>query len=388
MQNFTFWNPTKIIFGEGTIQQIGEESKKFGKKVLFVYGKSSIKASGVYDKAVNSLKEAGLEIVEFSGVQSNPVLSHLREGIALAKREQVDAIVAVGGGSVLDESKAIAAGAQTDGDVWDFFLKKATVEDALPVLTILTLAATGSEMNPTGVVTNELTRMKTGISAPPLFPKVSILDPTATYSVPQNYTAYGAVDAISHILEGYFTGSDDWTPIQDRFVEGLVLSVMASVEKCLENPEDYQGRATLMWAATLALNGLPVAGIGKFMFPNHLIEHSLSALYNIAHGAGLSIVIPGWMKYASSRNSPKKFAQFAERIFGIQEASPESTAEKGIAALQAWFEKIGSPTTLAAGKIPEEEIGKIAENAAELALVWGIPVYTHAVIEDILRLCK
>ena len=388
MQNFTFWNPTKIVFGEGMIQQIGEESKKYGKKVLLVYGRSSVKKSGVYDKAVDSLKEAGLKIVEFSGVQSNPVLSHLREGIALAKQEQVDAIVAVGGGSVLDESKAIAAGAKTDGDVWDFFIGKASVEDALPVLTIITLAATGSEMNPTGVVTNEDTQMKTSISAPPLFPKVSILDPTATYSVPKSYTAYGAVDAISHIIEGYFTGSDDWTPIQDRLVEGLVLAVMESAEKCLENPEDYQGRATLMWSATLALNGLPVSGIGDFMFPNHLIEHSLSALYDIAHGAGLAIVMPGWMKYYAAKNSPKKFAQFAERIFGIKEDSPEKAAEKGIEALKAWFEKIGAPTTLSAGNIPEEEIGKIAENAAALAVVWGIPVYTKEVIEDVLRLCK
>jgi alcohol dehydrogenase YqhD (iron-dependent ADH family) len=289
---------------------------------------------------------------------------------------------------VLDESKAIAAGAKTDGDVWDFFVGKATVQDALPLLTILTLAATGSEMNPTGVVTNEKTQMKTAISAPPLFPKVSILDPMTTYTVPKTYTAYGAVDAISHVIEGYFTGTDTWTPIQDRLVEGLIKSIMESMEKCLENPEDYQGRATLMWAATLALNGLPVAGIGDYMFPNHLIEHSLSALYDIAHGAGLSIVIPGWMTYYVSENTPEKFAQFAERIFGVQEDSPEKAAEKGIEALKAWFEKIGSPTTLSAGNIPEEDLEKIAENAANLAIVWKLPDYTKDVIIKVLTFCK
>lgn len=388
MQNFTFQNPTKIIFGQETIPQLGAETKLFGKKVLLVYGKTSIKTSGVYDQVVKSLQSAGLEIVEFSGVQPNPVLSHLQEGIALAKQEQVDVIVAAGGGSVLDEAKAIAAGAKTDGNVWDFFIKKTTVQSALPVLTVLTLAATGSEMNPTCVVTNEETQMKTGLSSPALFPKVSILDPTATYSVPSTYTAYGAVDAIAHSIEGYFTGEDPWTPIQDRLVEGLVTSVMESMEKCQVNPKDYQGRATLMWAASLALNGLPVAGIGSFMMPNHLIEHSLSALYDIAHGAGLSIVIPGWMTYYASTHSPAKFVQFAERVFGIQAATPEKTAEQGIAALKAWFEKVGSPTSLAAADIPAADIDRIAANAAELAVVWGLPEYTQPVVADVLKRCQ
>jgi alcohol dehydrogenase YqhD (iron-dependent ADH family) len=387
MQNFTFWNPTKIIFGEGTIPQIGSETKQFGKNAMLVYGKGSIKNRGIYDNVVNSLRKANLEIVEFSGVQSNPIISHVKQGITLAKQEHVDVIVAVGGGSVLDESKAIAAGSKTEGDVWDFYTEKATVQDALPMLAVLTLAATGSEMNLTSVITKEETQQKFNLRSPFIFPKVSILDPTATYTVPKTYTAYGGVDAISHVIEGYFTGEDSWTPIQDRYVEGLIRTIMESTERCLENPEDYQGRATMMWAATLALNGFPVAGIGKHGFPNHMIEHSLSAIYDVPHGAGLSIVIPGWMKYAS-RKSPAKFAQFAKRVFEIQEDVPEKAAEKGIEALKAWFEKIKSPTSLSAGNIPEEDIERIAENALMLAKKWKLSEYTKEVIAEILRLCK
>lgn len=388
MQNFTFWNPTKIIFGEGTISQIGDEAKKFGKKALLVYGKSSVKTTGVYDTVVNSLQEAGLDVVEFSGVHSNPVLSHLREGIALAKHEQVEVVLAVGGGSVIDEAKAIAAGAKTDRDIWEFFLESTTsLQEALPLITVLTLAATGSEMNPAAVITNEETRQKFNIRTPAIFPKVSILDPTATYTVPRTYTAYGAIDAISHVIEGYFTGSDSWTPIQDRLVEGLVKTIMESAEKILKDPEDYQGRATMMWAATLALNGLPVAGIGGYGFPNHMIEHSLSALYDIPHGAGLSIVMPGWMTYASQK-SPAKFAQFARRVFDIHEDAPEKAAAKGIDALKAWFGKIGGPTSLSAGHIPPEDIETIAENAVMLARKWNLTEYTEEVIAEVLRLCQ
>ncbi len=388
MQNFMFWNPTRIVFGEGTIAQVGDETRAFGKKALLVSGRSSIKTSGIYDVVSNSLRDTGIEVVEFSGVQSNPVLSHLRQGIALAKREQVEVVIAVGGGSVIDEAKAIAAGAKTDRDIWEFFLESTTsLQEALPVVTVLTLAATGSEMNPAAVITNEATRQKFNIRTPAIFPKVSILDPTATYTVPKTYTAYGAIDAISHVLEGYCTGTDSWTPIQDRLVEGLIQAIMESTERILKTPDDYQGRATMMWAAALALNGLPVAGIGGYGFPNHMIEHSLSAIYNIPHGAGLSIVMPGWMTYAS-RKSPAKFAQFAERVFGIHETSPEASAAKGIDALKAWFEKLGAPTSLSAGNIPETDIDMIAENAVVLAQKWKLTGYTQDVIADVLRLCQ
>ncbi|GAK58049.1 iron-containing alcohol dehydrogenase [Candidatus Vecturithrix granuli] len=387
MKNFEFWNPTKIIFGQDTISQIGQEAQKFGKKALLVYGKSSIKQNGVYDKVLKSLRAAQLEVVEFSGVKSNPVLSHVQKGIAYAKQKQVDLIVTVGGGSVIDTGKAIAAGAKTDRDVWDFYIYQATIEDALPVLAVLTLAATGSEMNFTSVLTNEATQQKYAIDTPWIFPKVSILDPTTTYSVPKNYTAYGAIDIISHATEGYFTCEDTWTPIQDRFTEGLVKTVMECTETLLKTPTDYQARATIMWASTLALNGLLTAGIGYYEFPTHMIEHSLSSMYDIAHGAGLSIVTPGWMKYMCQQ-SPTRFAQFAKRIFGIHEDSTAKTAEKGIEMLKAWFEKIGGPTTLSAGNIPAEEIPQIAANAEQAAILWKLKGYTQEVIIEILNLCR
>ena len=388
MQNFTFWNPTKIIFGTGTIPQIGVETKKYGHKALLVYGKNSIKHNGVYDQIVTALRQAGVEIVEFAGVKSNPVLSHVKAGIALAKQAQVDVLVAAGGGSVIDATKAIAAGVRDDGELWDFFSGARQVADALPLLTVLTLAATGSEMNSGGVVTNEATKQKFNIGSPLLFPKVSILDPTTTFSVPPTYTAYGAVDAISHLIEGYFTSQDTWTPIQDRYVESLIKAIMESADRVMANPTDYQGRATLMWAATLALNGLPPAGIGPFGFPNHMIEHSLSALYDLAHGAGLAIVIPGWMQYAARRN-PAKFAQFAQRVFHFVSAdSPEMTAAKGIEALKAWFRKLGCPVTLAAAEIPAADIEQIAENATMLAKKWGLTDYTQAEIVNVLTFCQ
>ncbi len=387
MENFIFHNPTRIVFGEGVIDQVGEQTRPHGGKVLLVYGRNSIKANGIYDRITTSLVGAGLEIVEFSGVKPNPVLSHLRQGIELAKKERPDCLVAVGGGSVLDEAKAIAAGAVTDIDVWDFFTGKATIEKALPLVTVLTVAATGSEMNPTGVVTNEETLQKFEISAPPLYPRTSLLDPTVLYTLSSDYTAYSCVDVISHVIEAYFTAETRHTPIQDRLVENIIVSVMESCETCLEDPHSYQGRATFMWAATLALNGLPVAGVGSFSFPNHMIEHSLSAIYDIAHGAGLAIVIPGWMSYTAEK-SPEKFARFGREIFGIQGNSETQLAHEAIQRLKSWFAKIGAPVSLEEAGIPASDIPAIAENASMLARKWGLDAYTVDEIATVLNHCK
>lgn len=386
MQPFVFHNPTKIVFGAQTITKVGKSTASYGTKALLVYGQNSIKRSGVYDQVTASLQAAGVSWVEHAGVKSNPVLSHVRAGVALAKAEQVDVVVAVGGGSVLDESKAIAAGAKSEGDVWDFFINAAQVEQALPLVTVLTLAATGSEMNSGGVVTNEETKQKFNIGSPLLFPKVSILDPCLTYSVPADYTAYSAVDAISHLIEGYFTSEDRATPLQDRFVEGLIKTIIESTEQILEQPDHADARATMMWSATWALNGLSTAGIGVYGFPNHMIEHSLSALYDVAHGAGLSIVMPGWMSYKAEQQ-PAKFAQFASRVFGCSGGSEQERALYAAEKLKDWFRKIGSPVTLAEAQIPEQDIPAIADNATMLAQKWGLKDYTSEVIAEILKRC-
>ena len=386
MQNFVFHNPTKILFGRNTIPLIGDETVIFGKKVLLVYGKDSIRKNGLHGQILHSLTTAGAEITEHGGVQSNPLLSHVKQGIEKARENHCEVVCAVGGGSVIDEAKAICAGATVLHDVWKFFTGKKSVRAPLPLTTVLTLAASGSEMNSGMVITNDQTSQKFGFANKQLYPKTSILDPAVTCTVPPDYTAYGAVDAVAHVLEFYFTTEDPHTPVQDRLMEGLVINAMESCNSVLAAPNDYQARADLMWTATLALNGLTAAGLGKVGFPMHMIEHSLSAFYNIPHGAGLSAVIPGWMRHHLKPQS-KRFARFAERVFDIRTGSETERAQAGIRALITWFEKIRTPTSLTALGIAESEFRKIAENAVTLAKVWRMRDYDSKRIEAILRSC-
>lgn len=385
MQNFVLHNPTTVIFGTETVEQVGKETAQFGKKALLVYGKDSIRKYGLYDKIKKSLTGQGVEVVDHGGVQSNPVLSHVREGIAVAKKNNIDVIVAVGGGSVIDSAKAISAGAVVEHDVWKFFKGKKSIKSTLPLTCVLTLAAAGSEMNGGMVITNEETQEKFGTGNKYLNPNVSILDPAITYTVPPDYTAYGAVDAIAHILEFYFTTADTSTPVQDRFMEGLVINIMESCDRTLKNPRDYQGRADLMWCATLALNGWTAAGLGMVGFPMHMIEHSLSALYNVPHGAGLSVVMPGWMRYQTNL-CPDKFAQFGKRVFDLKGEKTE-VAQQGISMLEAWFSSVKSPTRLAELSISPHDIPAIVNNALSLAKIWRLKDYNQEIIEQILEDC-
>ena len=379
MFDFVFHNPTKIVFGRKQEESIGEELKSTGmRKVLFIYGQNSIKRSGLFDRIAASLKRNGVGYVEFGGVVSNPVISHTRQGVELAKREEVDAVLAVGGGSVLDEGKAIAVGAMAADDVWNYFTGK-EVAKALPVFTVITLAATGSEMNGNAVVTNEATKQKYNISSLLVYPRVSILNPELTCTVPLNYSAYGAVDAIAHVIEGYFTRKAG-SQLQDRLVESIIKTVIETNNVIMKEPDNYDARAEFMWAATLALNGLTTAGLKEYCFPNHMIEHSLSAIYNIAHGAGLAIVMPAWMKWYSAK-APARFERFAREVFGVEGAAA------GINALEEWFASIHAPIRLKDVNIPADDIGMIAENAAALATLWGIGgIYNKEVIADILQL--
>ena len=386
MQNFVFHNPTKILFGRNTVPSIGDETLLLGDRVLLVYGTGSIKKNGLYEQVIQSLSTAGVAITEHGGVQSNPLLSHVNKGIQLAKEHKCNVVCAVGGGSVIDEAKAICAGATVQHDVWKFFTGKKSIKSSLPLTTILTLAASGSEMNSGMVITNDTTSQKFGFGNKQLYPKTSILDPTLTCTVPPDYTAYGAVDALAHVLEFYFTTEDPHTPVQDRLMEGLVINAIESCDRVLANLDDYEARADLMWTATLALNGLTGAGLGKVGFPMHMIEHSLSAFYNVPHGAGLSAVIPGWMYYHAEQ-APERFAQFAERVFGIVTGNSKEKADKGIGALETWFQKVHSPTTITALNIPKTDIPRIAENAVSLAKVWRMRDYDEDKIEAILTNC-
>ena len=385
MENFVLENPTKIIFGRDTITEIGKETITFGDRVLLVYGQQSCKSSGLYDTIYRSLNEAGiLTIIDHGGVKSNPTLHHVRQGIRLTKEHNISAILAVGGGSVIDSGKAISAGALVDHDVWKFFTGKKGIQQCLPVNTVLTIPASASEMNGGMVITDEERGFKLGVGNKKLCPKVSILDPTVTYTVPKTYTAYGAIDAIGHLLEFYCT-SHSPAPIQERFMEGLLITIMESCDIALHSPCDYQARANLMWCATMALNGWTAAGLGRVGFPMHMIEHSLSALYNVPHGAGLSVIIPAWLTWESTRN-PHKIGQLAQRVFNISSGSPSEKAARGIDLLRQWFTKVNSPTTLAMLEIPNEAISKIALNSLKQAKIWRLREYTQEIIEEILEL--
>ncbi len=386
MQNFVLHNQTKIIFGKNTIPTIGAETAALGKKILLVFGQKSIKDNGIFELVLNSLKTAGVSVIEHGGVKSNPVLSHVRDGIALAKNNQVEAVLAVGGGSVIDSAKAIAAGAVVNHDVWKFFTGKKSIKNTLPVACILTLAAAGSEMNGGMVITNEETEQKFGTGNRHLNPVVSILDPEATYSVPPNYTAYGAIDAIAHILEFYFTKEDPFTPVQDRFMEGLLINIMESCDRAISAPRDYNARADLMWCATMALNGWTAAGLGRVGFPMHMIEHSLSALYDVPHGAGLSVIMPAWMEHEFPEIEAR-LAQFATRVFMMENTDRAERARQGIRLLKEWFRKSGAPTTLSEIGIAAADIPAIAQNAIALAGIWRLQGYDRKKIEAILILC-
>jgi len=379
MKNFEFFNPTRIVFGRGTENKIGEILQKDKiKKVLFVYGKESIKKIGLYDRVVRALKDKGIEFIEHSGVKPNPVLSHTKEGIEKEKAEKVNAILAVGGGSVIDEGKTIAVGAKSRKDIWVYFKRGDEIKSALPVYTILTLAATGTEMNGFAVITNEETQEKLSIASEHIFPKVSILNPELTFTVSSQYQAYAATDVIAHVIEHYFSGSYCPT-LQSRFVEIIVKTAMETTEIILKEPDNYNARAEFMWAATLALNGLAKLGIKGGSFPNHMIAHALGALYDLAHGACLSIVIPAWMKWYKDRN-PQQFERFAKEIFNVNKA------DAGISELKAWFKKIGAPVNLKDVGIEETEIPKIVDNAYNIANVWQMKdVYTKEVLTEIIK---
>lgn len=378
MDNFTFSNPTTIDFGTGKEQLIGQHLAQHGViKVLLCYGSERVKRDGLFDAVRKSLEAQRIAFVEFGGIVSNPVISKVREAIALARDHQVNAVLAVGGGSVLDSSKAIAAGTLYTGDVWDLFIGKASVDAALPVFDILTLAATGSEMNGGAVVTNEETKEKFAIMSNHIFPKVSIVNPVLMQTISRDYLVYSAADIIAHCIEGYFTATVQ-PHFQSRLVEAIINTVIETTEILLADPADYAARAQFAWASTQALNGLIYTGTAGFSYPNHMMEHSLSALFNVPHGAGLSVIMPAWMKWYHQRN-PAQFQRFAKNIFGLQ------TAEQGIEALEKWFDKIGTPTRLSQLGITATDVPALTQNMQGNAQWFGIAeAYPPEVVATIL----
>lgn len=386
MQNFTFHNPCKVIFGKGTVNQVGEETAKYGKKVLLVTGGGSVKKSGLYDQVTGHLKKHGLTIFEVMGVQPNPRLSSVYEGIEICKREGIDFILGVGGGSVIDAAKAMAAGVKYHGDVWDFFEKKATVQDALPLGDVLTLAATGTEMNGNTVISKWETKQKRAFGSPHVIPKFSILDPALTFSVPRDQTVNGIVDIMAHVFEQYFSLTPD-TALQDRLAESILQTMVEIGPVLLENLENYEARAEMLWCGTMALNSL--ISRGKIEdWATHMVEHEVSAIYDIPHGAGLSIIFPNWMKYVLETGTGK-FAQYAARVWGVktEEKSERDAALEGIAKTREFFNKIGAPATLGYYKIGPENIPVMAEKAVKFGTIGGYKALGKQDVENILKMC-
>ncbi len=364
MNNFTYYNPTKIYFGKDTIKNIGRELREHGiRKVLLVCGRQSIFSTGVYDRVSASLVGWHVDFVRFSGVQSNPVLSKVQEGIQLGRKEEVDAVLAVGGGSVFDSAKVIAAGVKHEGDVWDLFTGQAKIEDALPIFGVLTLSATGSEMNGNAVITKAEENKKWGIGSRHLYPRVSIIDPEFQAYLSARDTVNGAVDIMSHVFELYFDGSKN-VELMQEYSEAIIRTVMKNVKILLTNPSDYEARAQIAWAATLALNNSNGTGRRGGDWAAHDIEHSVSAFYNVAHGAGLAVVTPAWMRYVY-KEDPKTFARFAEKIFGITTGPQEEKTLQAIEQLINFFREIGAPVTLKELGVKYEDLEKMAGNAVQ-----------------------
>lgn len=364
MINFTFQNTTKIIFGKATESLVGEEISKIGKRVLLHYGGGSIKKSGLYDTVIQSLEKADIEVVELSGVKPNPRLSLVVEGVEICKGQEIDAILAVGGGSVIDSAKAIAMGALYDGDVWDFHTGKASLEKAMPVATILTIPAAGSETSGASVITNEDGWYKRGTGSDLLRPVFSILNPELTYTLPDYQTACGIVDMYAHILERYFTKTKN-VEVTDRMSEGVMKAIIDNAPKVLQESQDYDARAEIMWAGTIAHNdSLSTGKVGDWA--SHGIEHEISGIYDIAHGAGLAIVFPAWMKYVYKEDVPR-FAQYANRVWNvdINPFNMEEAALEGISRTKEFFKTLGMPVSLEDADIPADRIDEMAKKATE-----------------------
>ena len=366
MINFEFCSPTKFVFGRGSEARVGALVKEFGgTKALLHFGGGSVKRTGVYDKVGASLKEAGLEFVALGGVQPNPREALVREGIALCRRERVDFILAVGGGSVIDSAKAIAFGATYDGDFADHAFGKdaktmTPVPSALPIGTVLTIAAAGSEGSCNCIISLGEEKLKRTITGDRLRPKFSVLNPEFTFTLPAYQTACGLTDIFAHVVERYFTPTERVT-VTDELCEALMRTVVAESAAVMKNPEDYEARANIMWAGMVAHNN--ICGVGRAQdWSSHGIEHELSALYDCAHGAGLAVVMPAWMEYVKEADL-RRFARFAERVWGVANCDDlAKMAGEGIARYRAWLKSLGMPLTFAELGAKESDIPRLAAN--------------------------
>ena len=389
---FSFQNPTQLIFGAGTLVQLGQTVKTYGQKALLVTGGGSVKRNGTFDRAVSSLNAAGVSVVECPGVEPNPRLSTVVRGADIARREGCDVVVALGGGSTMDAAKVMAAAVSYDGDPWNMMVhvqNRTLPTSALPIITVPTLAATGSEMNGGAVITDEATTVKSFVTAKCLYPRAAVVDPELTMSVPPDQSAFGICDLITHVTESYFNG-EDGTPLQDRFAEGVIITAMEWGAKVIADGGDLEARAQVQWSSVVALNGWVQVGTAS-PYPVHMIEHVLSAHHDIPHGAGLAVVNPAWMRLAAQARSAR-FAQFAHRVFGLTLKHPEDAeaAAEGLDRFEAFLRSIGCPTRLSEVGIGDSMIQRYAQDTLLVAhddqgRLPGRPPMSEADIIEVLR---
>ena len=389
MNNFIYDIPVKVYFGENQLQHLSEELAKFGKRVLLTYGGGSIKRTGLYDAVVAEVKKAGMELFELSGIEPNPRIDSVRRGAQMCKEHNIDVLLAVGGGSTIDATKFMAAGAMVDHDPWDFFNeKRAPITQALPIVSILTLSATGSEMDAGGVISNPETNDKIGrVVRPTLLPKVSFLDPTVTYTVSPYQTACGAADMLSHIFEVYFNMEPDLYML-DCFMEGMMKTIIKYAPIAIKEPENYEARANLMWTSSWAINGF-IDGGKRLAWSCHPMEHEVSAYYDITHGLGLAIITPRWMEYCLSEKTVSKYVQFGVNVFGIDENQPAmDIAHQAIEKTKEFlFGTLGLKSSFTELGIGDEKIPIMARKACMGGTLQGFVPLKQEDIEIIFRNC-
>ena len=387
MKDFTFDISTKILFGKDHLKNLAGEIKKYGSKVLLVYGQKSIKKIGLYDQIIKTFSENSIESFELQGIVPNPRIDKVRQGVKIAKENKIDFILAVGGGSVIDTAKLVAAGALIENDPWDIVIGKAKVENALPIGSILTLAATGSEMDTSSVITNEETSQKLGWGSEFVRPKFAIMNPEFTYTVNSYHTAAGTADIMSHTMENYFS-LNDGCYLQDRFSEGVLKTCIKYGPIAIKDPENYEARANLMWANSWAINGLLDAGKST-AWSVHAMEHELSALRDITHGVGLAILTPYWLEYCLDDETSEKIAEFGYNVFDIEKSeSTNEDAKKAIEALREFFSSIGIPTKLRDESFSEEDLPIMAKNCMNNKKTSKIKGFKHLEEKDVLNIYK
>ena len=388
MNNFIYNIPTKVYFGENQLENLGKELRKFGRRVLLTYGGGSIKRIGLYDRVIEELRKAEMEVFELSGIEPNPRIESVRKGVEICKNEGIDVLLAVGGGSTIDATKFMAAGACVDHDAWEFFGANAKpIESALPIVTILTLSATGSEMDTGGVISNLETGDKLGRLAPALLPKVSFLDPTLTYSVSKFQTAAGSADIMSHILEVYFNTQKDLFML-DCFMEGMLKTVVKYAPIAINEPENYEARANLMWTSSWAINGFINGGKRK-AWSCHPMEHELSAVYDITHGLGLAILTPRWMEYCLDETTVDKYVQYGVNVFGIDSTMDKMAIAKESILLTSefLFDKLGLQRTFTEVGIKPEDFELMAKKACRYGDIKGFKTLTVDDVINIFKMC-